>query len=66
MFEKSIFLYFLFFAFSLSIEADPQAYDRFSQYDKCSTATWSKQGITVAGGHGFGRQLNQLADPLVA
>ncbi|CAF1594144.1 unnamed protein product [Adineta ricciae] len=48
------------------IEADPQAYDRFSQYDKCSTATWSKQGITVAGGHGFGRQLNQLADPLVA
>ncbi|CAF1192952.1 unnamed protein product [Adineta ricciae] len=141
MFEKSTFLYFLFFVFNLSIQADPQICDGLLQYDKCSTnpsclclhsvssnatgicalqsatcselvscvlntspcsqpnhicvrhpqcqnqpvcyplsmatnqlcppvvdkicstATWSKHGITVAGGHGFGRDLHQLADP---
>ncbi|CAF1046941.1 unnamed protein product [Adineta steineri] len=34
-----------------------------SQGEVCSTATWSKHGITVAGGKGFGRKLDELADP---
>ncbi|CAF1264280.1 unnamed protein product [Adineta ricciae] len=29
----------------------------------CLTATWFTQGITVAGGKGFGDKLDQLADP---
>ncbi|CAF4730526.1 unnamed protein product [Rotaria sp. Silwood1] len=30
----------------------------------CATATWSRQGVTVAGGYGWGNGLNQLNDPL--
>ncbi|CAF5218812.1 unnamed protein product, partial [Rotaria magnacalcarata] len=29
----------------------------------CLTATWATNGITVAGGKGFGHELDQLADP---
>ncbi|CAF4124042.1 unnamed protein product, partial [Adineta steineri] len=46
MIEKSICFYFLFFIFSLSIKIKE------SQGEVCSTATWSKHGITVAGGKG--------------
>ncbi|CAF0769457.1 unnamed protein product [Adineta steineri] len=31
--------------------------------DICLTATWATQGITVAGGKGFGNGFDQLADP---
>jgi sugar lactone lactonase YvrE len=34
-----------------------------SEGDVCLTATWAMNGITVAGGHGFGQELHQLADP---
>ncbi|CAF4200410.1 unnamed protein product, partial [Adineta steineri] len=34
-----------------------------SKGEICSTATWSKDGITVAGGKDYGDKLDQLAHP---
>ncbi|CAF1379597.1 unnamed protein product [Adineta ricciae] len=49
-----MFFFFYFFIFLINL----------SNSEICSTATWSKQGITVAGGHDYGDKLDQLAHPM--
>ncbi|CAF1217815.1 unnamed protein product [Adineta ricciae] len=49
--RQIIAVYFLIYSVSLS------------NSEICSTATWSKDAITVAGGHGYGNKLEQLDEP---
>ncbi|CAF1056683.1 unnamed protein product [Adineta steineri] len=57
MFDKITLFSFLFNLLNIAF------YFSLSKGEICSTATWSKDGITVAGGKDYGDKLDQLAHP---